>query len=897
MKKYRTVWMMLLQWGVIWTLIVWGSLLWNQSLIQRHLERYIYKEASTVLNKDLAFRHWATLHGGVYVHPTDQTPPNPWLTIPKRDVVTLDGDRLTLMNPAYVARQVMTLFSEQFGIKGHITSLYLKNPNNAPDDWELRALWRFEKGEKEVSTLVDINGQPHFRLIRAMRMEQGCLKCHADTGIRLGGIRGGVSVAVPLTSHIQEAAKSSQGVLYGHGIIWLVGMFGIGAAAVHSWRQQQREQRAEEQLRSQEALYASLASASPTGIFQTDSTGSCCYVNERWSIIAGMAADRARNQGWISAIHPDDQQLVSNAWQRSVQERSPFKLEYRLMRPDGSISWVYGQSAAVIDKNGTIGGYVGTITDITSLKQAESDLRDTMLFLSESQTIARVAGWKANPTRKLMDWTDEMYRILECPIERPVNYDECYGYFDPQDIPVLQRFLQDAFETGAPFRLNCRMTTATGRRFWADFRCVGRLDGADGPYIAGILQDISEYKQIEELLTDAKEQSDAASRTKTELLATISHELRTPLNGVMGGIQLLELTELTDEQAEYLAMVRSSADNELVLVNDLLDLAGLEASGVRIDAAPFRLIESIELAVTLHRTELSGRGLELFTNLPDELQQQVVGDSKRLTQIVSNLLGNAIKFTEQGSITLAASVKSMCDDLMLEVVVSDTGIGINLQDQERIFEPFVQADMSSTRRFGGSGLGLSICKRLAEKMAGSIRVTSKPGEGSTFVLSLPLRKAVGGPEVQQDSEISLLPDWDGPSLTVLIAEDNQINLKAAASLLAKMGFNIICAEDGKDALGHWLQGGIDLVLMDVQMPVMDGIEATRLIRQHEQLYGAHTPIIALTAHAMSGDRERLIVEGFDGYVAKPLQLSELLSELRRVIQSSRRASWTARTIL
>lgn len=886
MKKYRTVWMMLLQWGIIWTLIVWGSLLWNQRLIHRHLEQYIYKEASTVLNKDLAFRHWATLHGGVYVHPTEQTPPNSWLTIPKRDVVTLDGDRLTLMNPAYIARQVMTLFSEQFGIKGHITSLHLKNPNNAPDDWELRALWRFEKGENEVSSLMDINGQPHYRLIRAMRMEQGCLKCHADTGIRLGGIRGGVSVSVPLASHIQDAAKSSQGVLYGHGIIWLVGMLGIGVTAVRSWRQQQREQRAEEQLRSQEALYASLASASPTGIFQTDSAGNCCYVNERWIMIAGMTAEQARNEGWLAAIHPDDRQLVGNAWQKSVQEKSLFRLEYRFMRSDGSISWVYGQSAAVIDKSGAVDGYVGTITDITSLKQAESDLRDTMLFLSESQGIAKVAGWKANPTNKLMDWTDEMYRILECPIKRPVNYDDYYGYFDPQDVPLLQKSLQDAFETGAPFRLSCRMVTAGGRRFWADFRCVGRLEGAEGSYLAGILQDISEYKQIEELLTDAKEQSDAANRTKTELLATISHELRTPLNGVMGGIQLLELTALTTEQSEYLAMAKSSADNELALVNDLLDLAGLEAFGVRIDAAPFCLIDSIELAVTLHRTELNRRGLKLRTDLADGLQQKVVSDSKRLTQIVSNLLGNAIKFTEQGSITLAASVKPIDDDLLLEVIVSDTGIGIDPQDQERIFEPFVQADMSSTRRFGGSGLGLSICRRLAEKMGGNISVDSRPGEGSSFRLELPLRQAVRMPEYSLNAGASLLPVWDGELLTVLIAEDNHINLKAVASLLEKMGFDVLCAEDGKTALGYWLQEPIDLVLMDVQMPVMDGIEATRLIRQHEQLYGVHTPIIALTAHAMNGDRERLLDEGFDGYVAKPLQLAELLSEVRRVMLSS-----------
>lgn len=883
MKKYRTIWMALLQWGLLWSLIVGCSLLWNERLIRQQVYEYSRHEATTIINKDLAFRRWATMHGGVYVHPTEQTPPNPWLTIPKRDVVTTDGDKLTLMNPAYMTRQVMGLFGEQFGVKGHITSLIVKNPANAPDAWERDALLRFEKGATSVSELTIINGAPYYRLILPMKMEQGCLKCHTDTRIPVGGIRGGISAAVPLAPHLQAGESGLRGVRLAHGGIWLAGMIGITIASAIYLRQQRLSQQAEDDLRAQEALYASLTTASPTGVFQADLHGAYCYVNDRWSAIAGLPFEQALGEGWLQALHPEDRVRVSEEWQHSVAGDCPFSLEFRFVRPDGTVAWVYGQSAEIFDSKGGIVGYVGTITDISIRKKAEATLAEQALFLRESQSIAHLAGWKSNPDSDLLSWTDEMYHMLDHPQDEPISHVACFRYFDPQDLPMVEKALQEAMRNGTPFKLSCRMVSARGRRFWADFRCIGRMDGPDGGYIGGTLQDISEHKQIEELLISAKEMAEATSRAKTELLATLSHELRTPLNGVMGGVQLLEMTDLSADQEEYLQMVRTSATNELALVNDLLDLAGLEASGLKVESTPFNLLESIKLAITLHRSALETRGLPLVTSLPESLAQLVIGDGRRLTQIVSNLLGNAIKFTEQGGISLAADC-TPCggSELRLQVRVSDTGIGIAEKDLQRIFEPFVQADMSSTRRFGGTGLGLAICHRLAERMGGSIRVDSIPGEGSSFTLELPFLAAAADLAETVGHDAALQPLWHGSRLTVVIAEDNPVNLKAAAGLAGKLGLRVLCAEDGKQALAHWMSGGVDVILMDIQMPVMDGSEATRFIRQREQGSGAHTPIIALTAHAMAGDRERLLAEGFDGYVAKPFLINELAAELERV---------------
>lgn len=873
----------ILTWGLLWTALIAASLFWNQQLIRKHISFHAHKEAATVINKDHAFRRWATMHGGVYVYPTETTPPNPWLKVPKRDVLTTDGDSLALMNPAYMTRQVMGMFGDQFGIKGHITSLYLKNPHNAPDDWERQALHRFEQGAPSVGEMSKVNGVPVYRLIQPMKMETGCLKCHADTAIPVGGIRGGISTMVPLTAHFQEAAINIRSLRLWHGAIWLMGMFGIAITGVHTQRRQQREQQTEKKLRAQEALYASLTTTAPIGIFHADREGKCNYVNQCWSELTGMPLEQALGDGWQAVLHPDDLQPFFDAWRELTTTHRPFNLEYRYKKHDGTIVWVESIASEILDDAGAVSGYVRVVNDITHLKKVAASLTETTLFLNESQTIARVAGWKSNPQTSELVWTEAMYRILEHPSGQPISHEGCFRYFDPRDLPQVQHALESAFTSGEPFRLSCRMITANGRRFWADFRCVGRLEGPEGSYIAGTLQDVTDHKQLEELLISAKENAEATSRAKSALLATLSHELRTPLNGVLGGTQLLEMTELSAEQADYLQMIKVSAASELVLVNDLLDLASLEASGLTVVEEPFALLESITTAVLQHQTSLDTKGLAFTTDLPDSLNQVVLGDGHRLTQIVSNLLGNAIRFTPQGSVTLAAEITGSaggCRQLRLRV--SDTGIGIDPKDLERIFEPFVQADMSHTRKFSGTGLGLAICRRLAERMGGRIWAESQSGVGSAFTFELPLLSVSDSSEQRVSAAVSDTPVWHGAPLTILVAEDNEINLKAAAGLLARLGMKVICAADGKQALAHWLAGGIDLIVMDIQMPVMDGREAMHFIREREEGSGRHTLIIALTAFAMVDDRERLMAEGFDGYVAKPFPLQKLADELARV---------------
>ncbi|MEW6676964.1 MAG: PAS domain-containing protein [Pseudomonadota bacterium] len=632
-------------------------------------------------------------------------------------------------------------------------------------------------------------------------------------------------------------------------------------------REQERMRQA---LTTSEQRFELAMQGANDGLWDYDLSTNTVYYSPRWKSMIGEPDHAVGNspEEWKSRLHPEDMHKTMQAIQAHLAgDTALYQVEFRFRHHQGHYLWILSRGIAVRDATGRAIRLVGTHSDITQRVELEHYLAQFKAALDEHAivSITDVRGTITYANRKFCEISGYSRQEVLGQTHRLVRSEV-----------HTDAFYQDIWQTissGHTWTGEICNRSKDGSHYWVLATIAPMLDENGLPYqYIGIRADITRSKLHEQELRQAKEDAEAASRTKSEFLANMSHEIRTPMNGVLGMLNLALDTPLNDEQKEFLTLAHSSAHALLAILNDILDFSKIEAG--RLDVHPEALDpgELLQEMARLNAPRCLEKGLALHLDIDPDLPPRVLADPVRLRQVLINLISNALKFTPQGSITLEARQEAG----RVRFAVIDTGIGIPPEKQAAVFEAFTQADGSITKRFGGTGLGLTISNHLVKLMGGSLGLQSTPNQGSSFFFSLPGVRATENP---QPARPHLETSSPGRSLRILLAEDNPINQKLTCALLERAGHQITVAADGHAAMAALTDGSFDLVLMDMQMPGMDGLETTRHIRALAPPAG-QVPIVALTANAFPEDQARCLAAGMNGYVAKPIRRDSLFTAIR-----------------
>lgn len=701
----------------------------------------------------------------------------------------------------------------------------------------------------------------------------------------------------------QEAYSGIRTTAWATGLVMALGLLLVYSAGYLMWRRDgQRQELAALQARqAAEARFRVVFEQAPLGVALLDSgSNRILEANRRFADIVGLGQAELAGLDPMQITHPDDVILSRRKLAGlKADDAGGYRINKRYLRPDGTVVWISLTCAPVKVETEDTPRYLAIVEDITERKHMEERL-------SISEERHRLLADNAIDVILTMDLEGQVSYVSPSVEQlRGFTPDEVRSQrldqmLTPDSLRIAQAYLRElrtSIKSGEPighFRAELEQRCRDGSTVWTDVT-ANPLFGSDGRFIEilGVTRDISERRHHEQELQQAYDAAEAANAAKSEFLAHMSHEIRTPLTAISGIAEILERQKdtLTERQQKLVHTLALSSSSLKDLISDVLDFSKIESGDIVLENKPFRLGPLFEEIASMMALRASEKGISFLYDCSEVRELSFQGDRSRIRQICVNLISNAIKFTEQGKVSVSAAVEQRDNRAFLRIDVADTGIGISADNFELIFDRFKQVHSSDSRKYGGTGLGLPISKQLATLMGGLITVSSQVGAGSTFSLLLPMQSQVAampmteGPvsAAQLDADIKALITED---TRVLVVEDYAGNIALVSYILDELGIGYDVATTGLMALDLWQKRAYNLVLMDIQMPEMDGFAATQSIRQIENAHGrVRTPIVGMTAHALMGDRDRCIQAGMDSYLPKPIVESDLKSVMLKYLNT------------
>lgn len=645
--------------------------------------------------------------------------------------------------------------------------------------------------------------------------------------------------------------------------------------AVRKFRQHNQDKRRDAAaLREMQSTLSAFVATVPASVMVTDTQMRVLEASPSWLAAFGLTLEETRGRT-VYDLAPDYFERFRPVYERCLAGEQI--QGNRLPGPAGAGNPIYLRAELTPwrDGRGEVGGLISAALDITEMVEALERTERSQQRLQMALEIADLHVWECDYVHQTVETEGAASTFFDGEVDQEAFLRDSHITIDPRDRALIADEWTAAVLADRPFHPEYRIHRKDGKEVWAT--CAVRLirDEKGQPVrLIGAMQNITERKRSEAAMLQARDEAQAANRAKSAFLATMSHEIRTPLNGVIGMAQAMTNDQLTPAQQERIEVIRQSGETLLAILNDVLDLAKIEAGKLDLEITEFDLTRLVAGAHGAFTALAERKGLDFSLAVEPQARGRYRSDSTRIRQILYNLISNALKFTDEGEV--AVRVAAAPEGLQIEV--RDTGCGMSEEVLGRLFGRFEQADPSTTRRFGGTGLGLAISRELADLLGASLTAESAPEGGSRFVLTLPLVRL--GPEDSRPVATTAAPVTAPATLKVLAAEDNAVNQLVLKTLLHAVGVEPVVVSDGVQAVAAWRAEPWDVVLMDVQMPLLDGPAATRAIREEEARTGRpRTPIIALTANAMANQVEAYFEAGMDGYVSKPIDAAKLYEAL------------------